>query len=166
MRLVLQRVRHASVAVDGLPVAAIGPGLLVFVGVRQGDTLDTARRLARKTLELRIFDDERGLMNRSLLECGGEVLAVSQFTLYGDARRGRRPSFSEAAPAEEARPLFETYCQAIEEAGVPCARGRFGAAMVVELANDGPVTLLLDSDVLARPRRRRDDEGEVRRPYR
>lgn len=166
MRLVLQRVRRARVAVDGVPVAAIGPGLLVFVGVRQGDTPDAARRLARKTVELRIFDDERGLMNCSLLECGGELLAVSQFTLYGDARRGRRPSFSEAAPAEEALPLFEAYCEAVEEAGVPCARGRFGAAMVVELANDGPVTILLDSDELARPRRRRDDEGEVRRPNR
>jgi D-tyrosyl-tRNA(Tyr) deacylase len=137
MRLVIQRVNRASVTVGEQQVSAIGQGMLVLVGIRRGDTEETARQLARKTVELRIFEDAAGLMNRSLLETGGELLAVSQFTLYADARRGRRPSFAKAAPAEAARPIFEAFCQAVEDAGVPCRRGAFGAEMLVELINDG-----------------------------
>lgn len=159
MRLVIQRVSRAGVTVAGEQVAAIGPGLVVLVGIRRGDTEQTARQLARKTVDLRIFDDAAGLMNRSLLETGGELLAVSQFTLYADARRGRRPSFADAAPAEEARPVFDAFCAAVEEAGAPCRRGVFGAQMLVELVNDGPVTIVLDSEELARPRRQRNHVG-------
>jgi len=160
MRLVLQRVRRASVVVGGEQVAAIGRGLVALVGVRRGDTDAAAKQLAKKAVELRVFDDAAGLMNRSLIEAGGELLAVSQFTLYADMRRGRRPSFVEAAPAAEAAPLFEAFCRAVEEAGVVCRRGVFGAEMLVELVNDGPVTIILDSQELARPRRQRNHVEE------
>jgi D-tyrosyl-tRNA(Tyr) deacylase len=121
--------------------------------VREGDDEATARRLAAKTAELRIFADAAGRFNRSLVEAGGEALVVSQFTLYGDVRKGRRPSFNDAARPELAEPLVESFAAALEEAGVRVARGRFGAMMQVELVNDGPVTLVLDSEELERPRR-------------
>jgi D-tyrosyl-tRNA(Tyr) deacylase len=153
MRLVIQRVSSASVAVDGEVVGAIAGGLLVLVGVRHGDTTDLARRLAAKTAELRIFPDEGGRFNRSLRDAGGEALVVSQFTLYGDTRKGRRPSFNDAAPPEVAEPLIAAYVDALQAAGVRIAQGRFGAQMQVALVNDGPVTIIIDSDDLERPGR-------------
>jgi D-tyrosyl-tRNA(Tyr) deacylase len=125
----------------------------VLLGVAEGDGEEEARKLAQKTAELRVFADAAGKFNLSLLETGGEALVVSQFTLHADTRRGRRPSFTAAAPAEVAEPLVETYARALEGLGVRVAQGRFGAKMEVELVNDGPVTLLLDTDELARPRR-------------
>ena len=136
----VQRVGEASVRVDGEQVAAIGPGLLVLLGVRRGDTGEQADRLARKLLALRIFEDCQGRMNRSVSEAGGAVLCVSQFTLYGDARKGNRPSFVEAAPPRDAEPLYERVRAALGARG-----GRFGAHMEVALVNDGPVTLLLET---------------------
>jgi D-tyrosyl-tRNA(Tyr) deacylase len=124
---------------------AIGPGLLILVGVSLQDDAEAARWLARKCAELRIFDDEKGQLNRSLVETGGQALVVSQFTLYGDVRRGRRPSWSQAAPGPEAEPLVEVFCRTLEAIGLGVARGRFGAHMEVELVNDGPVTLMVDS---------------------
>ena len=153
MRALLQRVTSASVSVDGSEVGAINGGLLVLLGVAPGDTEATARELARKTVALRIFEDSEGKMNRSVIDAGGAVLCVSQFTLYGDMRKGNRPSFTGAAPPELANELYERYCEAIEAEGVRCERGQFGAHMVVSLVNDGPVTVLLDSDELSRPRR-------------
>ena len=161
MRVVLQRVRRASVTVegeDGLPagrqVGAIGRGLVALVGAARGDTPDDARRLARKTAELRIFADAEGRFNLSLLDIGGEALVVSQFTLLADARRGRRPSFTDAASPEEAQPLIDAFAAALAGLGVRVATGRFGAMMAVDLVNDGPVTIILDSAELERPRRR------------
>ncbi|HXG37051.1 MAG TPA: D-aminoacyl-tRNA deacylase [Dehalococcoidia bacterium] len=145
MRLVVQRVSQASVSIDGERIAAIGRGLLILAGAAQGDTADDARKLARKAAELRIFADENGKFNRSLLEVKGEALVVSQFTLLGDTRKGRRPNFMEAAPPEVAEPLVEELAQALREAGVATQTGRFGAMMEVALVNDGPVTLILDS---------------------
>jgi D-tyrosyl-tRNA(Tyr) deacylase len=153
MRLVIQRVSRASVSVDGETVGAIEGGLLVLVGVGETDNEETAQRLAAKTAELRIFPDEGGRFNRSLLEAGGDALVVSQFTLYGDTRKGRRPSFNDAAPAEVAEPLVAAFAEALAATGVPVAQGRFGAYMQVTLVNDGPVTLIIDSDELERPRR-------------
>lgn len=153
MRLVLQRVSRAEARSGGESLGAIGRGLLVLVGVASGDTLQDAERLARKTAELRVFADPEGRFNRSLLEVEGEALVVSQFTLHADLRRGRRPSFNAAAPAELAEPLVEAYAAALEAPGVRVARGRFGAMMDVELVNDGPVTIILDSADLDRPRR-------------
>ena len=153
MRIVLQRVSRASVSVSEETVGSIGHGLLALVGVREGDDEAEARRLATKTAELRIFPDDEGRFNRSLLECGYEVLVVSQFTLYGDTRKGRRPSFNDAASPEVAEPLIDAYTQALEAKGATVARGRFGAHMEVELVNDGPVTILLDSADYERPRR-------------
>lgn len=153
MRVLIQRVSRASVTVDGAVVGAIGPGLLLFVGIGPGDAEATIQRLAAKVVELRIFEDEDGRMNRSLLDVGGAVLAVSQFTLYGDVRRGRRPSFAGAASPALANERYLQFCSAIEAHGVVCAQGVFGAHMDVELLNDGPVTLLIDSDDLDRPRR-------------
>jgi len=153
LRLVLQRVSRASVSVAGETVGSIGHGLLVLIGVREGDDEAEALRLATKTAELRIFPDDKGRFNRSLLECDYEALVVSQFTLYGDVRKGRRPSFNDAAPPEIAEPLVEAYARALEAQGVTVARGRFGAHMDVELVNDGPVTLILDTNDLHRTRR-------------
>jgi D-aminoacyl-tRNA deacylase len=153
LRLVIQRVARASVSVSGEAVGAIGHGLLVLIGVREGDDEAEARRLATKTAELRIFEDDDGRFNRSLLETGYEALVVSQFTLYGDMRKGRRPSFNDAARPEVAEPLIEAYATSLEALGVKVARGRFGAHMQVELVNDGPVTLVLDSVDIDKPRR-------------
>ena len=153
MRALVQRVSHASVRVDGERVGAIERGLLVLLGVTHSDDEAVAAALARKTLDLRIFEDEAGRMNLDLATAGGAALCVSQFTLYGDARRGRRPSFTEAAEAGRAEALYERFCEAIEAAGARCERGRFGARMEVASVNDGPVTLLLDSADLARARR-------------
>jgi D-aminoacyl-tRNA deacylase len=145
MRAVVSRVAWARVLADGEPTGEIGPGLLVLVGVTHGDGAEEARWLAAKVAGLRVFDDAGGRMNRSLAEVGGGVLVVSQFTLYGDARRGRRPSYTAAAPPELAAPLVDAVADALADEGVPVARGRFGAAMRVESAGDGPVTILLDS---------------------
>ncbi len=140
MRAVVQRVAQASVEVDGKRLAEIGPGLLVLLGVARGDTQEQADRLAQKLLALRVFEDDEGRMNRSVADAGGEVLCVSQFTLLADTRRGNRPSFTAAAPPEEAEPLYERVREALGAQG-----GRFGARMAVRLVNDGPVTLLVES---------------------
>lgn len=153
MRALVQRVSRASVRVDGETVAAIDGGLLILLGVARDDDDGTAEALARKALGLRLFDDGEGRMNLDLAQAGGAVLCVSQFTLYGDARRGRRPSFARAADAAPAERLWERFCETIERAGARCERGRFGARMAVESVNDGPVTLLLDSAALGAPRR-------------
>jgi D-tyrosyl-tRNA(Tyr) deacylase len=153
MRLVIQRVTSASVRVDGEVVGAIGPGLLVLVGVREGDDEAMAQRLAKKTAEMRIFADDVGRFNRGVVETQGEVLVVSQFTLYGDVRKGRRPSFNDAARPEVAEPLFDAFARALRDLGIAVSTGRFGARMEVALVNEGPVTVVLDSRDLERPRR-------------
>lgn len=153
MRAVLQRVTQAAVTVEGQTIARIGPGLCILLGVGEGDTAAVAEELAEKVAQLRIFRDEAGLFNRSILDTGGEALVVSQFTLYADCRRGRRPSFSHAARPEVAEPLVEHFCRALRAAGVPTQAGVFGAMMLVEIHNDGPVTIVVDTDDLHRPRR-------------
>ena len=145
MKLVIQRVKQASVTADGNSVSKIGRGLLVLAGVSHSDTPFDARHLARKTARLRIFEDEDGKMNRSVQEIAGGVLAVSQFTLYGDCAKGNRPSFIDAARPEQGESLFNEYVSALTELGVPGKTGIFGADMQVELLNDGPVTILLES---------------------
>ncbi len=144
MRVLLQRVCWARVQVAGHPVAEIGPGLLLLVGVTHADGPEQAEYLARKVAHLRIFEDEEGKMNRSVLEVQGEALVVSQFTLYADTRKGRRPAFVGAAPPEIAAPLVERFAQHLRDLGVPTQTGRFGAHMDVELCNDGPVTIMLE----------------------
>lgn len=144
MRALIQRVTFARVSVEGREVAAIGPGLLVLLGVGQGDGDEQARFLAEKIATLRIFGDDQGKFNRSLLDVGGEALVVSQFTLYGDARKGRRPSFTDAASPDLAAPLVERFADFLRAQGVPTRTGEFGAHMLVELANDGPVTIWLE----------------------
>jgi D-tyrosyl-tRNA(Tyr) deacylase len=153
MRVVLQRVSQASVSVDREIVGAIGGGLLLLVGVAEGDTEDEARRLAVKCAEMRVISDADGRFNLSLIDTGGQALVVSQFTLLADARRGRRPSFTGAAAPEVAEPIVEAFAAAMREAGVRVATGRFGNRMQVELVNEGPVTIIVDSDALDRPRR-------------
>jgi D-tyrosyl-tRNA(Tyr) deacylase len=153
MRVVLQRVSRATVRVEGETVGSIGPGLVALVGIAEGDTEDDAHKLAVKTAEMRIFSDEQGRFNPSLLDTSGEALVVSQFTLHADLRRGRRPSFAAAAGPEMAAPLVEAFAAVLEEMGLRVARGRFGAHMDVDLVNDGPVTIILDSEDLERPRR-------------
>jgi D-tyrosyl-tRNA(Tyr) deacylase len=146
VKAVVQRVAGARVVVAGQIVGEVGPGLLVLLGVHREDGADEADWLARKTAALRVFPDEAGRFDRSLLDVGGGALVVSQFTLLGDARRGNRPSFTEAAGPEVARPLYERFCETLREGGVEqVERGVFGAAMRVELVNDGPVTVLLES---------------------
>jgi D-aminoacyl-tRNA deacylase len=145
VRVLVQRVENASVSVDGVVVGAIGAGFLALVGVAPADTRETARRLAAKTAKLRVFDDEAGLMNLSLTDVGGELLAVSQFTLYADTRRGNRPSFTDAAPPQQGEELYLTYVEALRAEGVTVATGAFGAHMRVSLVNDGPVTILLEA---------------------
>jgi D-tyrosyl-tRNA(Tyr) deacylase len=155
VRVVLQRVVQAAVQVDGREVARIGPGLCVLLGVGEEDTPAEAEELALKVAQLRIFRDQAGYFNRSLLDVGGQALVVSQFTLYADCRKGRRPSFSTAARPEVAAPLVEHFAHALRAAGVPTQTGVFGAMMQVEIHNDGPVTIMLDTDGLHRPRRSR-----------
>jgi D-aminoacyl-tRNA deacylase len=145
MRALLQRVTRAEVRVAGHVVGSIGPGLLVLLGVGHGDDAATADALARRICELRIFRDDEGRTNRSLLDAGGEVLVVSQFTLYADTRRGRRPGFTDAAPPELARDLWLRVAAGIEAQGVRVGLGEFGAEMAVELVNDGPFTIWLDT---------------------
>jgi len=146
MRAVVQRVRRAAVRVQGEVIGRIGPGLVVLVGIAKTDSEADLKILAEKTVNLRVFEDEQGKMNRSLLDTGGQVLCVSQFTLYGDCRKGRRPSYDQAAGPEAARHLYEAFVAALRAYGVPVATGQFQAMMEVELVNDGPVTLLLDSE--------------------
>lgn len=148
MRAVVQRVSSASIRVGEEKVAEIGSGLLALVGVGRRDALSDAEELARKIIQLRVFPDLDGRMNRSLLDCGGSLALVSQFTLYGDARKGRRPYYGDAAPPEVAAPLLEKLAAAARAAGIEVACGRFQAQMQVALVNDGPVTILLDSEKL------------------
>jgi D-aminoacyl-tRNA deacylase len=145
MRAVVQRVSRAQVSVDGEITGQIGLGVLVLLGVSRDDTEADAAYLAEKIAGLRIFEDDQGKMNRSVQDAGGSVLAVSQFTLYGDVRRGKRPSFDAAAPPEKGRQLYEFFVEQIRAAGLRCETGRFQTTMKVELVNEGPVTILLDS---------------------
>lgn len=145
MRVLVQRVSQAHVQVTGSTVGAIQRGLLVLLGVRTGDSLDDVAYLAAKVVRLRIFEDAQGKMNYDVQDIQGAVLVVSQFTLYGDCRKGRRPSFTQAAPPSLAQYLYEAFLQAVAAHGVPVAHGAFGAHMAVNLVNDGPVTLLIDS---------------------
>ena len=148
MRACVQRVSQAQVTVAGVATGRIDRGLLVLLGVAAGDSDDDARQMAQKIAELRIFDDDDGKMNRSLTEAGGAMLVVSQFTLLGDCRKGRRPSFIDAAPPEEAERLYQLFVGAVREMGIAVETGRFRQHMDVMLVNDGPVTLLLDSKKL------------------
>ncbi|HYX53704.1 MAG TPA: D-aminoacyl-tRNA deacylase [Candidatus Limnocylindrales bacterium] len=148
MRAVIQRVARCRVQVQGETMGQIGPGLLVLLGIGQQDTEATADYIAEKVLGLRVFEDNQGKMNISVQERAGDVLVVSQFTLYGDVRRGRRPSFDSAARPEMAQKLYEYFVQKIRSAGLRCETGKFQAMMEVELVNSGPVTILLDSDKL------------------
>lgn len=145
MRVVLQRVSHASVTVDGRVTGEIGQGLLVLLGVGPEDGEEQLAWMVRKVAGLRIFEDEDGRMNRSVKDVGGSVLVVSQFTLYGDVRKGRRPSFTGAAHPDVAEPLYEQFCARMEAEGLPVGRGVFGAHMDVALTNDGPVTLIVET---------------------
>jgi D-aminoacyl-tRNA deacylase len=145
MRALIQRVSSASVRVGGELVGEIGEGLVILLGVGEGDGSEQARKLADKLARLRVFDGDDGRMDRSLVDLGGGALCISQFTLYGETRRGLRPSFTEAADPVVAEQLYEEFCEALEERGVQVARGRFGARMSVSLVNEGPVTLLLES---------------------
>jgi D-tyrosyl-tRNA(Tyr) deacylase len=149
MRVVLQRVTRASVAVDGAVVSSIGLGYLLLVGIGRGDDATAIPRLADKVVRLRIFRDPEGKTNLDLASVGGEALVVSQFTLFADTRKGRRPSFVHAADPDEAAVLVETFARALEERGVRVGRGVFGAEMAVDLENDGPFTLVLDADASA-----------------
>ena len=148
MRAVIQRVKSASVTVEGKVVSEIRVGLLVFLGVAQEDTPADVNYMASKIANLRIFEDDEGRMNLSILDVGGEALVVSQFTLYGDCRKGRRPSFIAAARPEKADPLYQAFMDEISRLGVPVKAGIFQAMMDIELINDGPVTMLLDSNKL------------------
>jgi D-tyrosyl-tRNA(Tyr) deacylase len=145
MRVLIQRVARAAVHVENEAVASIGPGLLLFVAFKTGDGDADLTWMAEKVAHLRVFGDQAGKMNRSVLEVGGQVLAVSQFTLYGDARKGRRPSFDASAPSDQARPLFEKFVDILASHGIMTLAGRFQVVMQVELVNDGPVTIMLDS---------------------
>ena len=145
MRALVQRVKYARVKVDDETVGEIGNGLLILLGVGLEDTEKEAAFVADKCANLRIFEDDAGKMNRSLLDTGGGALVISQFTLYGDASHGRRPSFSAAAPPEQAEPLYLKFVELMKSAGVPVATGRFRAEMAVELCNDGPVTIMVES---------------------
>src|SRR5688500_14500489 len=144
MKAVLQRVSFASVRVAGASSGEIGPGLLVLLGVAAGDGEEEARRLAGKVARLRVFEDDSGRFDRSLLDTGGAALVVSQFTLLADTAKGNRPSFTHAARPEQAEPLYDAFCAALEGEGIEVARGRYGARMLVEIANDGPVTIVLE----------------------
>lgn len=145
MRVVLQRVAHASVTVDGEIIGKIQRGFLLLVGVTHDDAMDDMEYLVRKIVQMRIFEDEEGKLNRSIQDIGGEILSVSQFTLYADTKKGNRPSFSKAAPGDVALEMFEQFNGLLRDTGIPVETGQFGADMKVELLNDGPVTILLDS---------------------
>lgn len=146
MRLVIQRVTHASVTIEGKVKSAIGPGLLILVGVESADTTKDVDWLVRKVAALRIFDDEQGVMNRSVQDINGEALVVSQFTLFASTKKGNRPSWLKAAPHNISVPLYEAFCQRLSQTmGKPVGTGKFGADMKVELLNDGPVTILMDT---------------------
>jgi D-tyrosyl-tRNA(Tyr) deacylase len=145
MRAVIQRVRSAKVEVDGKTIGEIDRGLCILLGIHQEDTTEQVDWMVLKISQLRIFEDEEGKMNRSLLDVGASALVVSQFTLYADCRKGRRPSFVGAAPPEKAIPLYEDFCKRLELEGVPVQTGEFGAKMSVSIENDGPVTIVLDS---------------------
>ena len=145
MRVVLQRVSHASVTVEEKVIGKIKRGFLLLVGVTHDDTMEDMEYLVRKIVQMRIFEDEEGKLNRSIQDIGGEILSVSQFTLYADTKKGNRPSFSKAAPGDVALEMFEQFNGLLRESGVPVETGQFGADMKVELLNDGPVTILLDS---------------------
>lgn len=144
MRVLVQRVSRASVSAEEREVGSIGPGLVLFVGIRQTDAPAAVEFCADKCADLRVFDDAEGRLNRSVRDVEGEILAISQFTLYGETRKGRRPSFSHAATPELARPLYEAFIERLEERGLRVARGLFGAHMSVEMHHDGPVTLLVE----------------------
>ncbi len=148
MRAVVQRVSRAKVVVSQQELGAIGPGLVIFLGIHGRDGTDQIQWMADKIANLRIFEDDDGKMNRSLLDLDREMLIISQFTLYGDCRKGRRPGYSDAAPPAHAEPLYLRFVETVRQLGVHVATGRFQAAMEVELVNDGPVTLLIDSDKL------------------
>lgn len=145
MRVVLQRVAHASVTVDGEIIGKIQRGFLLLVGVTHDDAMEDMEYLVRKIVQMRIFEDEEGKLNRSIQDIGGEILSVSQFTLYADTKKGNRPSFSKAAPGDVALKMFEQFNGLLRDTGIPVETGQFGADMKVELLNDGPVTILLDS---------------------
>lgn len=144
MRVVIQRVKHGRVSVGGSSVAEIDLGVVVLLGIGHGDSEEQAKYLVQKIANLRIFEDEQGKINRSLLDVGGEAIVVSQFTLYADTRKGRRPSFTDAAHPEIANPLVDVFVNLMTEAGVPTQKGEFGAHMLVEIANDGPVTIWIE----------------------
>ena len=144
MRLLVQRIKEAKVSVDGKEISKVGAGLCLFLGIAREDTKEKADHLAAKAAELRIFEDDNGKFNRSLRETRGEVIVVSEFTLYGDCAKGRRPSFSEAAPPEEAERLYDYFVQRLKDLGLKVATGKFQAKMEVNLVNDGPVTLIID----------------------
>lgn len=144
MRIILQRVSHAQVSVEQRVIAKIGPGLMLLVGIGPDDGEDQARYLAEKVANLRIFEDQAGKINQSLLDVSGEAIVVSQFTLYADTRKGRRPSFTGAASPQIAQPLVERFADLLREKGVPTQSGEFGAHMLLEIANDGPVTIYLE----------------------
>ena len=145
MKVVLQRVAHASVTVDEKVIGKIQRGFLLLVGVTHDDAMDDMEYLVRKIVQMRIFEDEEGKLNRSIQDIGGEILSVSQFTLYADTKKGNRPSFSKAAPGDVALKMFEQFNGLLRDTGIPVETGQFGADMKVELLNDGPVTILLDS---------------------
>ena len=145
MRVVLQRVAHASVTVEEKVIGKIERGFLLLVGVTHDDAMEDMEYLVRKIVQMRIFEDEEGKLNRSIQDIGGEILSVSQFTLYADTKKGNRPSFSKAAPGDVALEMFEQFNGLLRETGIPVETGQFGADMKVELLNDGPVTILLDS---------------------
>ena len=145
MRVVLQRVSHASVTVEEKVIGKIQRGFLLLVGVTHDDAMEDMEYLVRKIVQMRIFEDEEGKLNRSIQDLGGEILSVSQFTLYADTKKGNRPSFSKAAPGDVALKMFEQFNGLLRDTGIPVEMGQFGADMKVELLNDGPVTILLDS---------------------
>lgn len=145
MRLLVQRIRESAVTVAGAEIARTGAGLCVFLGIAKGDTKEAADYLADKAVTLRIFEDDAGRFNRSILESHGEILVVSEFTLYGNCAKGRRPSFSDAAPPEEAEKLYRYFIEKLRQTGLKVAAGQFQAKMEVSIANDGPVTFILDS---------------------
>lgn len=145
MRVLVQRVKEARVSSDGKEIGSIGAGLCLFLGVAKGDDENNVRHLAKKIVELRIFEDDSGKLNRSLMEVKGDILLVSEFTLYGDCTRGRRPAFSRAAVPQDAEQLYRVFARSLEHFGIKVAKGRFQAKMEVTIINDGPVTFILDS---------------------